>query len=373
MDITEEYTPGDKMRPQEGSSIIYLPVTLEANVGRSSNRFSMLVGAGVGTVIWVLVTFGELTSGDSLTTKIIKVFVATVIAMIIVRFVFLQEYKYRRTYSLLKLHNNEFDLSNIWNIVSIDDVVGRPYFVHYRNGSTGLFVMMENDVVVGKPTNDEYLSYEALGNAYQQAFNYELDMEHLDIMDFIGHDRRLDYARRTMTERCNNPEIRSMMSQIFDNLQSKMNDNVTVYDIYVFHTNNMTNEVFYSRVSQVLQAMLGGNYSSYHLMNSKEIGSLVKSMFNLGSFSVVDSLITSYKASEIKTIKVLDATFADGTTKVYMQPYDKRRAEERREQQSKAQMRQLKKRQKERNKKKHKKNPGSPQQQVFAPSDSLEL
>lgn len=373
MAVMEEYTPGDKMRPQEGSSIIYLPVTLEANVGRSSNRFSMLVGAGVGTVLWVLISFGELTSGDSWATKFVKLFVFTVIAMIIVRFVFLQEYKYRRTYSNLKLHNNEFDLSSIWSIVSIDDVVGRPHFVHYRNGATGLFVMMENDVVVGKPTNDEYLSYEALGNAYQQAFNYELDMEHLDIMDFIGHDRRLDYARRTMTERCNNPEIRSMMSQIFDNLQSKMNDNVTVYDIYVFHTNNMTNEVFYSRVSQVLQIMLGGNYSSYHMMNSKEIGSLVKSMFNLGSFSVVDSLITSYKVSEIKSIKVLDATFADGTTEVYMQPYDKRKAKERLEQQSRAQMSQLKKRQKERAKKNKKGNTNETKTQVFAPDDALEL
>lgn len=375
MAVVGEYTPGDKMRPKKNSSTIYLPVTLEANVGRSSNRFSMLFGAGAGTVLWVLFAFGELTGSDGWGTKFFKLFVVTVIAMIVVRFVFLQEYKYRRAYSTLQLRNNEFDLSSIWNIISIDDVVGKPYFVHYRNGTTGLFVMMENDVVVGKPVDDEYLSYEALGDAYQQAFNHELDMEHLDIMDFIGHDRRLDYARRTMTERCGNPEIRGMMSQIFDNLQSKMNDNVTVYDIYVFHTNNMTNEVFYSRVTQVLQDMLGGNYSSYHLMNSKEIGSLVKSMFNLGSFSVVDSLITSYKASEIKTIKVLDATFADGTTKVYMQPYDRRKEEERRAQQSKAQMTQLKKREKERNRKnkRNKRNTGAPQQQVFAPSDSLEL
>ena len=54
----EEYTPGDKMRPKKNSSTIYLPVTLEANVGRSSNRFSMLFGAGAGTVLWVLFACG---------------------------------------------------------------------------------------------------------------------------------------------------------------------------------------------------------------------------------------------------------------------------------------------------------------------------
>lgn len=364
----EDYnTPGGSMRPQPGRNVIELPVTIEANSGRSGDTNTRFAGAAVGIVIWALISFGELTGSDPWGAKLWKLVIFTVVVMVIIRFVFLQEYKYRRTYSILQQKKNQFDLSNIWGIVSVDE--DEPHFVHFRNGGIGLFAAMENDVVVGKPDDDEFQSYQALGDAYNRAHDYELKMVHVDNMDFIGEDGRLDYARQTMAEQCDNPEIRSLMTSIFDNLQRRMNDNVTTSDVYVFSTSNMTSDVFRYNTKQVLDIMCRGNYASYHFMIQAEIGTLVKSLFNLGNFSVVNALVTSYKTENIKGIKVLDANFDDGTSEVYLKPWDIRKAEKKEQQRSAAQRQQLTKRENER--RKHARKTGQPP--VMPDNDSLEL
>lgn len=325
--MTDVNGQGFEMRPREGSTVIKLPVTIEGNKGRSDKLLAKVASAIGVAVIWVLVVYGLLTNSDfTLFRKILYVAVATVIAMAVARFGFLGEKKYRESYSRMEESKNEFDLSNMWAIVGVDE--DAPHFVHYRNGELGLVVSMGNDVVVGKPENDEYNSYTALGDAYRRAAELELDMLHIDMMDFIGQDPRLDEARRYMSVNCTNPEIRDVMSSIFDNLQDGMNDNVTTQDIYVFHTRDMSKDVFRYNVRQVLDMMCLGNYATYRSMSQEEIGALVRSMFNLQSFSAVDAMLSAYRNETIPGIKVLSVDYADGSNKVWLKPYDERQAEE---------------------------------------------
>lgn len=325
--MTDVNGQGFEMRPREGSAVIKLPVTIEGNKGRSDKLLAKVASAIGVAAIWVLVVYGLLTNSDfTLFRKILYVAVATVIAMVVARFGFLGEKKYRESYSRMEENKNEFDLSNMWAIVGVDE--DAPHFVHYRNGELGLVVAMGNDVVVGKPENDEYNSYTALGDAYRRAAELELDMLHIDMMDFIGQDPRLDEARRYMSVNCTNPEIRDVMSSIFDNLQDGMNDNVTTQDIYVFHTRDMSKDVFRYNVRQVLDMMCLGNYATYRSMSQEEIGALVRSMFNLQSFSAVDAMLSAYRNESIPGIKVLSVDYADGSSKVWLKPYDERQAEE---------------------------------------------
>ena len=325
--MTDVNGQGFEMRPREGSTVIKLPVTIEGNKGRSDKLLAKVASAIGVVVIWVLVVYGLLTNSDfTLFRKILYVAVVTVIAMAVARFGFLGEKKYRESYSRMEQSKNEFDLSNMWAIVGVDE--DAPHFVHYRNGELGLVVAMGNDVVVGKPENDEYNSYTALGDAYRRAAELELDMLHIDMMDFIGQDPRLDEARRYMSVNCTNPEIRDVMSSIFDNLQDGMNDNVTTQDIYVFHTRDMSKDVFRYNVRQVLDMMCLGNYATYRSMSQEEIGALVRSMFNLQSFSAVDAMLSAYRNETIPGIKVLSVDYADGSNKVWLKPYNERQAEE---------------------------------------------
>lgn len=325
--MTDVNGQGFEMRPREGSTVIKLPVTIEGNKGRSDKLLAKVASAIGVAVIWVLVVYGFLTNHDfTFVRKILYVAVATVIAMVVARFGFLGEKKYRESYSRMEQSKNEFDLSNMWAIAGVDE--DDPHFVHYRNGELGLVVAMGNDVVVGKPENDEYNSYTALGDAYRRAAELELDMLHIDMMDFIGQDPRLDEARRYMSVNCTNPEIRDVMSSIFDNLQDGMNDNVTTQDIYVFHTRDMSKDVFRYNVRQVLDMMCLGNYATYRSMSQEEIGALVRSMFNLQSFSAVDAMLSAYRNESIPGIKVLSVDYADGSSKVWLKPYNERQAEE---------------------------------------------
>ena len=361
--MAEEYTtndPGSVMRPTPSATNLYLPVTMEPHPGRNSDLKWRVILAAVVTVVTLVVCFGILTGDSSFIRKIVTVTLIVTVVLFVLRFVLFQEYRYRGTYSRIYRDKNIFPGDALWGILSVDKV--EPHFVHYRNG-TGLIVELENDVVVGKPEEDEYNSYEALSDAYQAAWETGLDIEHIDLMDFIGKDDRIELAKSNLARSCRNPELRSFMSSIYANLEEGMRQNVTTKDVYVFKDTNRetSQESMLQNVKNVLDIMCQGNYSGYRFLDQSEIGDLVSSLFNLKSFNPEQALIRNYDKSEVKGIKLLAIGYSDGTVDTIAKPYDIRQQELKEKERSRRAHEQFKRREEQKRKEakkaaRHKKN-----------------
>lgn len=341
--------PGSVMRPTPSTTNLYLPVTMEPHPGRNSDLKWRVILAAVVTLVTLVICFGILTGDSSFIRKIVTVALIVTVVLFILRFVLFQEYRYRGTYSRIYRDKNIFPGNSLWGILSVDKVY--PHFVHYRNG-TGLIVELENDVVVGKPEEDEYNSYEALSDAYQAAWETGLDIEHIDLMDFIGKDDRIELAKSNLARSCRNPELRSFMSSIYANLEEGMRQNVTTKDVYVFKDTNRetSQESMLQNVKNVLDIMCQGNYSGYRFLDQSEIGDLVSSLFNLKSFNPEQALIRNYDKSEVKGIKLLAIGYSDGTVDTIAKPYDIRQQELKEKERSRRAHEQFKRREEQKRK-----------------------
>jgi hypothetical protein len=281
------------MRPESGDSFITLPITFDYNGGRRAVNKTKLLWAVIISVVTIIVSVGVL-FGSNL-PLLLRVCLAVGIFFImslIVRYVFLEEGKVKANYRNIDESNNELDEKVIWGIYEIESVY--PYICRFRSGKSGVFISLNKDVILGKYAESEFEHFEAIGDAYNLAGAGKVQMIHIDYMDNVGSDERLEYSFSSLSN-ISNPDLKELLTEIFSHQQEQMMKTVTSFDVYAFMWTGSDISAW-NTIQRILACFLDANYRSYHVLNSEDLRELVKVVFNLEEFSVSKA---SSKAFEI--------------------------------------------------------------------------
>lgn len=298
------------MTPKTGDTSIMLPITFDYHGGRSSNWKGKVVIGIADVAVVALLMFGITANKEFVIwQKVLFDIVVFYIGLLILRFVVFKEQYYSDIYETLKENDYELKLDYIWQIFDID--VEYPYICYYRNGYKGIFVRMEKDAVTGKPVTNIYDHYDAIGNAYNLCHALNMDMIHLDYMDNVGNDSRMQKLYDDLTF-VDNPDMQTMLIDIYNNLKTEMSRNYACFDIYVFLTRGDIKNFVYN-VQSVSEAMLSGNFITYKVLDRYEIAKVCTSLFNLHEFSVFDACENIMSGSGHSGIVPISVTHADGT------------------------------------------------------------
>lgn len=334
------------MQPQPNDRSINIPITFDYKGGRNENKRNKWILAGIIFALSVVFIIGTLMN-DNLGTirRLLIVCLIFYVSLLFLRFFVFKELYYSDIYETLKEMNFTPSVTTIWKIFDIDYTY--PYIVYFKNGTKGVFVRMEKDAITGKGENSCFNHYEALSEAYNKAHSAKMDIRHIDYMDNVGNDSRLQALYDNLKD-VENPDMEEMLIDIYSNLQKEMSLNYASFDIYLFLTRDRTENFIYN-VQQVCGEMLGGNFITYRFLNRTDIRSVCMALFNLHDFSVTDSceeVLTGEKHGGIVPIRVIRA---DGTVEELNETQEAKRirlAEQARKE------RELKEAKKDKNKKK---------------------
>jgi len=297
------------MKPERDDETIRLPVTFDYHGGRADNTKSNVI---VGLVLFVISVFLTImflrNKNNPFTTRLLMVGAVWLIYTVFLRFKLLRESTYSDAYETLKEVDNIPDTSSFWNIYEIDDVY--PYVCHFKNGLAGVFIRLERDVVVGKPDDLAYTHYEAISDAYNAAGSLSINMVHIDYMDNVGNDTRMQ-SRYDSLDNCTNPDMREAMLSIYANLQDDMSQYYTSYDVYLFTTKLKQDQLWYN-VKTVIDRFLGGNYVSYSALDIDGIRSTCVALFNLTEFSAIEACENTVKGKRLRGIVPIRLENNDG-------------------------------------------------------------
>lgn len=345
------------MKPRKGDSVINLPVTFDYSGGRKDSIKSKLLWVCVISVIGVIIGLGIIFSdkGFFLLNLIFGLVVMYGIFLII-RFPILKEHKIRER--MIKLKDSDYVSSygDLWGIPSIDDFY--PYYCHFRNGKTGLFIEFEKDVILGKVSDSEFEHYEAIADAYNLAGSMQISMCHIDYMDNIGADERLVECFNELPS-VENPDIRDLLTDVYTNLQEEMNTNVSTFDVYVFTFKN-SESTFWYNLQQIISCMLEANYVSFKILNESDLRELSKSLFNLHDFSVVEASASAFENKKYAGVIPISITSSDGVEVII----NKTTEEKKEERKAKERERMLKKEEDRRRRKKKKKSKNTSEEEI---------
>jgi len=336
------------MQPQPEDTSINLPITFDYRGGRNENKRNKWITFGVVTIIAIIVIIGVAVNSN---IPIWKRFVIDVVifyvCMLFIRYIVFKEPYYSDIYETLKEMNFILPVGYMWKIFDVD--YEYPYIAYFKNGMKGIFVKMEKSAVTGKGSNACFNHYEAISEALRKAHSLNMDIRHIDYMDNVGNDSRLQNLYDNLKD-VTNPDMEDILIDIYANLREEMSLNYASFDIYVFLTRDKI-DTFVFNMQQVCNSMLGGNFITYRVLNRADLSSVCMALFNLHKFSVVDACESVLKGESHRGIVPIRLLKEDGTIEKINKTQEEKRIEAR-EQARRKREAELEQKAKKRNKKK---------------------
>lgn len=312
------------MQPSPEDTSIQLPVTFDYRGGRNETKKNKWILAGVVIVIEIIVLIGVATNDEmSILLRFASDLGIFYACLLFLRFFVFKELYYSDIYEALKEVNFLVPVTCIWKIFDIDYT--RPFVAYFKNGMKGVFVKMEKDAVTGKGANACYDHYEAISDALNKAHSMNMDVRHIDYMDNVGNDSRLQDLYDNLKE-VQNPDMESMLIDIYDNLQDEMSLNYASFDIYLFITRDKL-ETFVYNMQTVCNTMVGGNFITYRVLNRADLRTVCMALFNLHDFSVVSSCEEVLHGESHKGIVPIRLIHVDGTEEKIGKTQEEKRLE----------------------------------------------
>lgn len=270
------------MIPQKNSPIVQIPLTFDYRskpAGLSNDKF-LLSALVIG--VWFFASIAFMFTGTTIMNKILFIICSFIIVMFVTRICIMREYYFKKKREELVEKDYQYPYSMFWNIYEVTN--SYPTICRYANGLKSMFVVFDKDVIVGKEKDNEYYHYEAISEAYLQMYKRGIECMHIDYMDTVGKDARVK-SLFDMADNSQNPDIKEILTRMFNNVEDIMQHSYASYDVYCFFYNGK-DELFMDELDVVINAFLEANYIRYRILNKEEIGELVKSVFNLNKFSV---------------------------------------------------------------------------------------
>lgn len=283
------------MRPTLGARTMMLPITFDYSGGRGESKKTKLVWSVILAVIMLVVSLGVMFNKKGFfATNILLAIALLYGTTLIIRFPIMKEGKLRKDSGALKRTDMKKGFEDIWGIHSIDEEY--PYYCRYRNGKSGIFIRLNKDVILGKYSESEFEHYEAIGDAYNIAGAGSIQMCHIDCMDNVGTDERLEDSFIQLGSVLN-PDVKDVLTDIFTFQQSLMMERVTTFDIYVF-TWRGSDINAWNTIQQILSCFLQANYINYHILDADDLRDLTKTLFNVKDFSVIQAMSNAFRSTD---------------------------------------------------------------------------
>lgn len=302
------------MTPQPGDTSINLPITFDYKGGRGENKKGKIILSIADVLLTVIFTVG-CASNDNLEIwmRFLLPCVVLYIGLFILRFFVFRELWFSDVYETLKATDYDLKLDQIWQIFDID--FEYPYICYFKNGYKGIFVRMEKDAITGKVGDAQFDHYSAIGDAYNVAHSLNMNIVHIDYMDNVGNDTRMQklYDDLVFVE---NPDMQEMLIDIYSNLQDEMSQNYASFDIYLFLTRDKLNNFVYN-MQTVCNYMLGGNFITYKVLDRFEISRVCVALFNLHDFSIVEACENVLSGVEHHGVIPIKVKHCDGTEEIF--------------------------------------------------------
>lgn len=293
------------MKPQMGQTSIILPITFDYSGGRRETKKSKILWSAIIGVVGLIIGIGVMINSDNFFLINIAIGGAVIYGVILfIRFAMLKESKVRIDYEDMQATDYQRETSDFWGIYTIEETY--PYYCRFRNGKSGLFIRLNKDVILGKYSESEFEHYEAIGDAYNLAGAGKVQMCHIDYMDNVGTDERLEESFVSL-ESVSNPDVKDILSEVYTFQQEQMTNRVTTFDAYLFLWVGSDANAW-ATIQRIISCFLEANYRSYHILDASNIRDLAKVLMNIHDFSAIAAMSNSFENraySGITPIKII--------------------------------------------------------------------
>lgn len=267
--------------PDVGDRTVTIPLTFDARYRSKALTKGRLVSVVIIFLIWIILAITSIFVFE-FPNKIRVPIILFIALFYISRKLVIRENYYRKKREELLDNDYQYEYALFWQIYSIRKVY--PYICYYTNGLKAVFVRFEKDIIVGKDKKDEYNHFESISDAYNLMQKKGVNAIHIDYMDMVGKDTRMEKLFESATN-IENKDIQNIITRMYTNIESDMKNAFASYDVYVFLYKGR-DEAFLDALEEIIPAFNRANFIRYKILNNLEMADLARTLMNIDTFSV---------------------------------------------------------------------------------------
>ncbi|HFL3696580.1 hypothetical protein [Clostridioides difficile] len=279
------------MRPEKNSDTVKIPLTFDFKSKGFNDSSGKMILIILIFVFWIITSLIALFK-FSLILKILYPLLSLIFFINVIRFLILRELYFRKKRKELLDNQYLFKHTVFWNICDISDTY--PYVAQFANNLKGIFVVFKNSEIISKGEDGMFEHHEALGESYRELSRRNISFRHIDYMDSVGKDDRMN-NHFSKLDKIENTDLKELLTIIFDNMQYEMKNYYACYDAYCFYFKGRT-DLFFDDLKIILDKMLLANYEEYTILDKNGISDLVKKTFNIDEFSATNTSNEIFKS-----------------------------------------------------------------------------
>lgn len=267
--------------PDVGDRTVTIPLTFDARYRSKALTKGRLVSVVIIFLIWIILAITSIFVFEFPNKIRVPIFLFIALFYISRKLVIRENY-YRKKREELLDNNYQYEYALFWQIYSIRKTY--PYICYYTNGLKAVFVRFEKDIIVGKDKKDEYNHFESISEAYNLMQKKGVNAIHIDYMDMVGKDTRMEKLFESATN-IENKDIQNIITRMYTNIETDMKNAFASYDVYVFLYKGR-DEAFLDALEEIIPAFNRANFIRYKILNNLEMADLARTLMNIDTFSV---------------------------------------------------------------------------------------
>lgn len=293
----------ENITPDVGDKFVNIPITIDSKPGRGGRFRGQMIANGIALAIYLFIMFTTFKNGElGFLAKFGRFIFFSVLFLFIVRFIIMRENKLYKQYKKLEDNDYQFNKANLWGIYGQSEVY--PSIFYATGDKLISIVKMHKDVTVGKKEVDLYNHFEAIADALNYAGKSGMRVMHIDFMDSVGNDDRLDEWYTEVVE-TKNPDFKEFYSLMYNHLVESVKSHMSFEDVYVLSSQD-TESLFAFKVEQFALELKNGNYTAFKYLNREEVQSLVCSVYNVYEFSFMEASQGVFNKEELGNITAIE-------------------------------------------------------------------
>ncbi len=306
---------GGKFIPQAHQYTVRIPITVDYQGGRAEKSKYKWLWATAMLIAILAISIGMLLQkGESWPKKILVTFLFFSVTTLFLRFAFLKEGRIRDRMVNGKESNYDISTNCFWGITRVNE--DPPFICTFPNNRQGIFVRMEKGVFKGDLTEAKHRHRMAISEFFKFVGDrasgaMTLTVTHIDLMDYVGTDDRIDRARDAVTH-TDNPYLKEEILKMYAEIKNKANQMVYTSDIFVFQWTGQSRQYLDMIRTGLGMMMTGGGYVSYSYLDGDDLMELYKTLFNVTDFSLLQAKRDAVASASERDIRPIMVYYANG-------------------------------------------------------------
>lgn len=294
---------------------MFVPMNVEGNTYHEHFITTPKLLTISGIVFWLVYIIASLSQNQFATwqTWLANIVLWLFVSQLALRYIVFEEKYYYKMYKEMKREKITTPAA-FWYVANLKDT-DNGCLITYLDGKIGYLIRLEKDTITGKPPQFMEEHYDGLSDFYKELNKRGYRYIQANIMEIAGKDERLKELDKLVYKQ-DNTNLQKLMQYQVGYIKNVTRRALYESDYFLIYTSNLNKiDSISNDIADCVYHLLDGAYTSYTVLDSEELGDMIKEDNGVKYFNPTDATLRMFHRQGAKLANpfiIREIEYSDG-------------------------------------------------------------